>query len=64
MVQQQYEAEILTEYVIRGNHALLRCSLPSFVADFVRVESWILDDSPPLLAGVAGSSGSARSCHM
>lgn len=29
------------EYVIRGNAAVLKCSIPSFVADFVRVESWI-----------------------
>lgn len=31
----------MTEYVIRGNTAVLKCSIPSFVADFVRVESWI-----------------------
>lgn len=29
------------EYVIRGNSAVLKCSIPSFVADFVRVDSWI-----------------------
>lgn len=29
------------EYVIRGNAVVLKCSIPSFVADFVRVESWI-----------------------
>lgn len=41
VVNQFYEAEIMTEYVIRGNTAVLKCSIPSFVADFVRVESWI-----------------------
>ncbi|XP_052841697.1 cell adhesion molecule Dscam2 isoform X27 [Drosophila gunungcola] len=41
VVNQFYEAEIMTEYVIRGNAAVLKCSIPSFVADFVRVESWI-----------------------
>lgn len=41
MVNQFYEAEIMTEYVIKGNAAVLKCSIPSFVADFVRVESWI-----------------------
>ncbi|KPI92826.1 Down syndrome cell adhesion molecule-like protein CG42256 [Papilio xuthus] len=41
VVNQFYEAEILTEYVIRGNAAVLKCSIPSFVADFVKVESWI-----------------------
>lgn len=28
------------EYVIRGNAAVLKCSIPSFVADFVIVVSW------------------------
>ncbi|XP_053612862.1 cell adhesion molecule Dscam1 isoform X46 [Plodia interpunctella] len=41
VVNQFYEAEILTEYVIRGNAAVLKCSIPSFVADFVKVEAWI-----------------------
>ncbi|XP_075224355.1 Down syndrome cell adhesion molecule 1 isoform X5 [Lycorma delicatula] len=41
VVNQFYEAEILTEYVIRGNTAVLKCSIPSFVADFVQVESWL-----------------------
>lgn len=41
VVNQFYKAEILTEYVIRGNTAVLKCSIPSFVADFVHVEAWI-----------------------
>lgn len=41
MVNQFYDAEIIKEYVIRGNAAVLKCSIPSFVADFVYVESWI-----------------------
>lgn len=32
------------EYVIRGNSAILKCSIPSFVSDFVNVVSW-QDDS-------------------
>ncbi|XP_059046519.1 cell adhesion molecule Dscam2 isoform X36 [Achroia grisella] len=44
VVNQFYEAEILTEYVIRGNAAVLKCSIPSFVADFVKVEAWIDED--------------------
>lgn len=44
VVNQFYEAEILTEYVIRGNTAVLKCSIPSFVADFVQVEAWIAED--------------------
>lgn len=41
VVNQFYEAEIMTEYVIKGNAAVLKCTIPSFVADFVQVESWI-----------------------
>lgn len=44
VVQQQYESEVNNEYVIRGNAAILKCSIPSFVADFVNVVSWE-DDS-------------------
>uniref|UniRef100_A0AAR5PMB7 Down syndrome cell adhesion molecule-like protein Dscam2 n=1 Tax=Dendroctonus ponderosae TaxID=77166 RepID=A0AAR5PMB7_DENPD len=47
VVNQFYNAEILAEYVIRGNTAVLKCSIPSFVADFVSVDSWI-DDSGKL----------------
>jgi len=39
-VQQFYESEVNNEYVIRGNAAVLKCSIPSFVADFVQVVSW------------------------
>ncbi|XP_055856707.1 cell adhesion molecule Dscam2 isoform X4 [Episyrphus balteatus] len=40
VVQQYYESEVNNEYVIRGNSAVLKCSIPSFVADFVQVISW------------------------
>lgn len=49
-MNQFYKAEILTEYVIRGNTAVLKCSIPSFVADYVAVEAWIADDGTQLLA--------------
>lgn len=40
MVHQYYESEVNNEYVIRGNAAILKCSIPSFVAEFVQVVSW------------------------
>ncbi|CAG0883702.1 unnamed protein product [Darwinula stevensoni] len=44
VVIQFYEPEVLgTEYVIRGNTALLKCTIPSFVADFVDVDAWLSD---------------------
>ncbi|XP_055856729.1 cell adhesion molecule Dscam2 isoform X24 [Episyrphus balteatus] len=48
VVNQYYGADILMEYVIKGNSAILKCSIPSFVADFVRVESWIDEEGNEL----------------
>ncbi|XP_015172318.1 PREDICTED: Down syndrome cell adhesion molecule-like protein Dscam2 isoform X37 [Polistes dominula] len=44
VVAQPYQPEILTEYVIRGNSAILKCSIPSYIAEFVTVEAWIRED--------------------
>jgi hypothetical protein len=42
VVNQFYDPEILgKEYVMRGNAAILKCTIPSFVADFVSVTAWI-----------------------
>ena len=41
VVAQAYEAEVGNEYVIRGNSAVLKCGIPSFVADFVHVTGWL-----------------------
>lgn len=41
VVYQSYEAEADNEYVIRGNSAIMKCEIPSFVADFVSVTHWI-----------------------
>ena len=38
---QRYEIDILRESVILGNDAIFRCSIPSFVSDFVSVDSWV-----------------------
>ena len=37
---QQYVAETHNVYVIIGNTALFKCEIPSFVADFVSIDSW------------------------
>lgn len=37
------------EYVIKGNAAILKCSIPSFVADFVSVISWVDDTGNEIL---------------
>lgn len=41
VVQQFYQTEVNNEYVIRGNAAILKCAIPSFVADFVIASSWV-----------------------
>ncbi|XP_040165884.1 Down syndrome cell adhesion molecule-like protein Dscam2 isoform X34 [Anopheles arabiensis] len=49
VINQHYGADILMEYVIRGNSAILKCSIPSFVSDFVRVEAWIDEENNELV---------------
>lgn len=49
VVNHYYEAEVVSEYVIKGNTAVLKCNIPSFVADFVRVEGWIASDGTEFL---------------
>ena len=45
MINQVYDAEITPkEYIMRGNSAIIKCLIPSFVADFVQVVAWIDDD--------------------
>jgi len=62
VVTQPYNPEILTEYVIRGNSAILKCSIPSYIAEFVTVEAWIREDGevylpedPAVVQGIAYS---------
>jgi hypothetical protein len=43
-VAQSYEAEADNEYVIRGNSVVMKCEVPSFVADFVYVVNWLDSD--------------------
>lgn len=39
----------MSEYVIKGNTAVLKCTIPSFVADFVKVEAWVSDEGREFL---------------
>ena len=36
-----YEVDVFKETVIRGNDALLKCQIPSFISDLVTVDSWV-----------------------
>lgn len=50
MVNHYYEAEVVSEYVIKGNTAVLKCNIPSFVSDFVRVEAWVASDGTEFMS--------------
>lgn len=43
VVMQSYDTNAGMEYAIRGNAIVLKCQLPSYVADFVTVVSWHTD---------------------
>ena len=41
VVIQLYETDVIREFAIRGNAAIMKCQVPSYVADFITVVSWI-----------------------
>ncbi|EDW31485.1 GL10941 [Drosophila persimilis] len=51
VVAQYYEADVNKEHVIRGNAAVIKCLIPSFVADFVEVVSWHADEEESYFPG-------------
>lgn len=44
VVHQRYNPNVYDQFIIRGNTAVLRCHLPSFVREYVSVDSWLRDD--------------------
>nr|XP_037870627.1 Down syndrome cell adhesion molecule-like protein Dscam2 isoform X40 [Bombyx mori] len=51
VVAQQYDTDVNKEYVILGNSILLKCQVPSFVADFTEVLSWHTDHNEDFFPG-------------
>ncbi|XP_050305229.1 cell adhesion molecule Dscam2 isoform X49 [Anthonomus grandis grandis] len=45
VVIQYYDIDVIKEFAIRGNAAIMKCQIPSFVADFVSVVSWHTDQN-------------------
>ncbi len=41
MASGDYRVTVFEEQIIVGNSVLLKCTIPSFVADFVSVASWV-----------------------
>nr|XP_024214189.1 Down syndrome cell adhesion molecule-like protein Dscam2 isoform X38 [Halyomorpha halys] len=50
VVNQPYDGRVIDEYILRGNSAVLKCLVPSFVADFIEVVGWEISDGQTFLA--------------
>jgi hypothetical protein len=46
----------MDELVLRGNPAILKCHIPSFVSDFVFVEAWIDDEGQEYVSNIKQDS--------
>ncbi|XP_072939071.1 cell adhesion molecule Dscam1 isoform X3 [Epargyreus clarus] len=44
VVSQAYTVNLWEENVLRGNAAILKCHIPSFVSEYVTVTSWIISE--------------------
>ncbi|XP_040165889.1 Down syndrome cell adhesion molecule-like protein Dscam2 isoform X38 [Anopheles arabiensis] len=60
VVIQSYEAEADNEYVIRGNSAIMKCEIPSFVSDFVAVDLWSDSDGNEYYPGAEPSGNDGK----
>ena len=56
VTSQRYEIDILRESVMIGNDAIFKCSIPSFVSDFVFVDSWVDSEANSLGLASLGKS--------
>lgn len=44
VVSQAYTVNLVEENVLRGNSAILKCLIPSFVTEYVSVATWIISE--------------------
>lgn len=44
VVSQAYTVNLVDENVLRGNAAILKCLIPSFVSEYVVIDSWIISE--------------------
>ena len=54
MTSQHFEVDIFRESVIIGNDAIFKCSVPSFVSDFVTIDSWVDSEGNVLSGQISG----------
>ena len=50
VASQPYRAAVPEESVILGNDVVIKCKIPSFVADFVSVVGWVDSEGSTFLA--------------
>lgn len=43
-MKQHFTPQEFDDFVVKGNTAVLKCHLPSFVREYVVVDSWIRND--------------------
>lgn len=43
-MSQAYTVNLMEENVLRGNSAIVKCHIPSFVTEYVTVSSWIISE--------------------
>ncbi|CAL1281786.1 unnamed protein product [Larinioides sclopetarius] len=48
VIKQRFDPQVYDDFVVRGNTAVLKCHLPTFVREYVAVDSWIRDDKQVL----------------
>ncbi|XP_059046531.1 cell adhesion molecule Dscam2 isoform X47 [Achroia grisella] len=51
VITQHYDTDVNKEYVIMGNSIVIKCQVPSFVADFIEVLSWHTDENEDFIPG-------------
>lgn len=49
-----YQTRVIDEYVLLGNAVVMKCLIPSFVADFVQVLGWVDDNGNAIGTTVGG----------
>lgn len=52
---------MIDEYVLRGNTAIVKCLIPSFVSDYVHVIEWLMDDGESFVPSVTSENESHNS---
>ena len=64
VVSHAYSVNVMDEHVLRGNTGILKCHIPSFVSDFVVLDSWIDEDAggKEIYTSLNGSLGTFSQC--